>query len=76
MGRFNDEMVSAGVLVVAELAAGEQLAGSHLLPSVRGELLTRLGRTEEARSELSRAVGLCRNAAERTVLERKIAELR
>ncbi len=46
--------------------------GSHLLPSVRGELLTRLGRTEEARSELQRAVRLCRNARERAVLERKL----
>ena len=47
---------AAALPVVDDLVAGEQLAGSHLLPSVRGELLTRLGRTEEARSELARAV--------------------
>lgn len=49
--------------------------GSHLLPSVRGELLTRLGRAEEAREELSLAVRLCDNERERTVLERKLAAL-
>jgi predicted RNA polymerase sigma factor len=42
---------------------------------VRGELLTRLGRTDEARSELVRAARLCANARERSVLERKIREL-
>jgi predicted RNA polymerase sigma factor len=41
------------------------------LPAVRGELLTRLGRVEEARTELGRAVELCANAREREVLERK-----
>ncbi|QBI21938.1 sigma-70 family RNA polymerase sigma factor [Egibacter rhizosphaerae] len=61
--------------VVDDLAGSERLAGSHLLPSVRGELLTRLGRTEEARSELSRAVDLCANYRERAVLERKLGDL-
>lgn len=61
--------------LVDELVASERLAGSHLLPSVRGELLTRLGRTEEARSELARAMLLCANARERAVLERKLAEI-
>ncbi|MBT2207135.1 RNA polymerase sigma factor [Actinomadura sp. NEAU-AAG7] len=51
------------------------LPSSHLLPSVRGELLTRLGRTGEARAELVRAVGLCGNDRERTLLEKKIAAL-
>ena len=66
---------AAALRVVDDLVAGGQLAGSHLLPSVRGELLTRLGRTEEARSELERAVELCGNARERAVLERKIRDL-
>ncbi|MER7546800.1 DUF6596 domain-containing protein [Spirillospora sp. NPDC127506] len=65
---------AAALPVVDALAAGA-LAGSHLLPTVRGELLTRLGRTAEARAELERAAGLCRNERERTVLERKIAAL-
>ncbi len=47
---------AAALRVVDDLVTSERLAGSHLLPSVRGELLTRLGRTEEARSELARAV--------------------
>jgi RNA polymerase sigma factor (sigma-70 family) len=62
---------AAGLRVVDELVAAGALAGSHLLPSVRGELLTRLGRVEEARAELGRAVGLCGNARERELLERK-----
>jgi RNA polymerase sigma factor (sigma-70 family) len=66
---------AAALRAVDDLVAGEQLAGSHLLPTVRGELLTRLGRTDEARSELVRAARLCANARERSVLERKIREL-
>jgi RNA polymerase sigma factor (sigma-70 family) len=66
---------AAGLVVVDELAASEQLAGSHLLPSVRGELLIRLGRTGQATSELERAVELCRNDVERGVLERKLRSL-
>jgi RNA polymerase sigma factor (sigma-70 family) len=62
---------AAGLRVVDELAAAGALAGSHLLPGVRGELLTRLGRVEEARAELGRAAGLCGNARERELLERK-----
>jgi hypothetical protein len=61
----------AALRVVDDLAAGGALPGSHLLPSVRGELLARLGRTEEARAELTRAAGLCGNAREQELLERK-----
>jgi predicted RNA polymerase sigma factor len=61
--------------VVDELAASGRLSGSYLLPSVRGELLVRLGRTAEARTELELAARLCRNARERSVLLRKAAAL-
>jgi len=61
--------------LVDELVATDRLAGSHLLPTVRGELLTRLGRTAEARAELELAARLCRNARERSVLLRKAAAL-
>ncbi|WP_106970380.1 RNA polymerase sigma factor [Kitasatospora phosalacinea] len=61
--------------VVDELVATDRLPGSHLLPGVRGELLTRLGRTAEARTELELAARLCRNARERAVLLRKAAAL-
>lgn len=61
--------------MVDELAASGRLSGSHLLPSVRGELLVRLGRTAQARTELELAARLCRNARERSVLLRKAAAL-
>ncbi|MCE6997111.1 RNA polymerase sigma factor [Saccharothrix sp. S26] len=61
--------------IVDGLAGSDAFANSYLLPSVRGELLRRLGRAEEARVELERAVGLCGNERERAVLERKVAEL-
>jgi RNA polymerase sigma factor (sigma-70 family) len=61
--------------IVDELVATDRLSGSHLLPSVRGELLTRLGRMAEARAELELAARLCRNLRERSVLLRKAAEL-
>ncbi|MEU7528229.1 DUF6596 domain-containing protein [Saccharothrix sp. NPDC042600] len=65
----------AALPIVDGLAAGGAFAGSHLLPSVRGELLTRLGRKGEAREELTRAVELCGNERERGLLTRKLADL-
>jgi RNA polymerase sigma factor (sigma-70 family) len=61
--------------IVDELVASDRLSGSHLVPSVRGELLARLGRTAEARAELELAARLCRNDRERAVLLRKAAAL-
>ncbi|GAB2690396.1 RNA polymerase sigma factor [Kitasatospora kifunensis] len=61
--------------MVDELAASGRLSGSYLLPSVRGELLVRLGRSAEARAELELAARLCRNAREQSVLLRKAAAL-
>ena len=61
-------------LVDALVEAGD-LANSHLLPGVRGELLTRLGRTDEARVELESAVRLCPSERERDVLREKLAAL-
>jgi predicted RNA polymerase sigma factor len=66
---------AAGLDLADAIAAGGELEGSHLLPTVRGELLTRLGRRAEAQSALQQAVALCTNAAERRALERKIDEL-
>ncbi|WUH95765.1 RNA polymerase sigma factor [Streptomyces sp. NBC_00433] len=59
---------AAGLALVDALAAGGALEGYHLLPSVRGDLLARLGRTAEAREEFVRAAGLTRNGAERALL--------
>ena len=64
-----------GLALVEALSARGELNGSHLLPAVRGELLTRLGRGGEARAALVQAVELCGNAAERAALERKISAL-
>ncbi len=66
---------AAALPIVDELAAAGTLAGSHLLPSVRGELLTRLGRTAAAREALTEAVRLCGNAREKAVLDRKLRAL-
>lgn len=65
----------AGLAVVDALADAPGLRGSHLLPSVRGELLARLGRIEEARSELVTAAALAGNERQRAVLEAKAAGL-
>ena len=64
-----------GLVLVDEIASRGELAHSHLLPAVRGEFLTRLGRREEARTALLQAAELCGSAAERVVLERKINEV-
>lgn len=66
---------AAALRVVDDLTSGGGLGGSHLLPSVRGELLARLGRTEQAREELADAARRCGNARERAVLERKLRDL-
>ena len=61
--------------IVDGLVAEGALRRSHLLPSVRGELLARLGRTEEARSELIAAAALAGNDRESVVLRAKAAAL-
>ncbi|MCP2326935.1 RNA polymerase sigma factor (sigma-70 family) [Hamadaea flava] len=61
--------------IVDELIASDRLPGSHLVPTVRGELLARLGRRPEARAELELAARLCTNERERSVLVRKAAAL-
>jgi RNA polymerase sigma-70 factor, ECF subfamily len=58
----------AGLALVDPLRSEPSLRTYHLLPSVRGDLLARLGRTEEARRELERAAALTRNARERELL--------
>lgn len=66
---------AAALPIVDDLMASGALAGSHLLPSVRGELLTRLGREAEARTEIEQALRLCANTRERAILSRKLALL-
>ena len=71
MANGPDEALS----IVDDLIATDRLSGSYLVPSVRGELLRRLGRAAEARTELELAARLCGNVRERSVLLRKAAEL-
>ena len=59
---------AAGLEVVDALSTGGALAGYHLLPSVRGDLLAKLGRFDEARAEFELAASLTRNARERELL--------
>ena len=58
----------AGLELVDMLTSDTALANYHLLPSVRGDLLKKLGRLDEARSEFERAATLTRNAPERELL--------
>jgi RNA polymerase sigma factor (sigma-70 family) len=57
-----------GLAIVEELRDEPRLKGSHLLPTVRGDLLEKLGRTAEARAEFLRAAELTGNDGERTLL--------
>jgi len=59
---------AAGLELVDALANEPSLAGYHLLPAARGDLLSRLGRHDEARTEFARAASLTRNAREQKVL--------
>jgi len=59
---------AAGLELVEALAAEPSLKAYHLLPSVRGDLLARLGRYDEARTEFERAAALTRNTRERELL--------
>ncbi|HEV2132238.1 MAG TPA: RNA polymerase sigma factor, partial [Longimicrobiaceae bacterium] len=65
---------AAGLELVDTLTSEPSLKSYHLLPSVRGDLLAKLGRLDEARAELERAASLTRNARERELLlERALA---
>jgi predicted RNA polymerase sigma factor len=62
---------SAGLAIVDRLATEPALAGYHHLPSVRADLLARLGRYAEAAVEFRQAAALTQNIPERTVLLRR-----
>jgi predicted RNA polymerase sigma factor len=58
----------AGLDLTDALQGEKALAGYHLLPSVRGDLLAKLGRNDEARAEFARAASMTRNAREKALL--------
>jgi RNA polymerase sigma-70 factor, ECF subfamily len=62
------EGAAAGLEIVDAIASEPLLASYHLLPSVRGDLLEKLGRREEAALEFERAASLTQNAREQAVL--------
>ena len=66
---------AAGLELVDELVVEGSLDGYHLLSSVRGDLLAKLGRKEEARAEFELAASMTRNAPERTLLLDRAASL-
>jgi RNA polymerase sigma factor (sigma-70 family) len=66
---------AAGLEIVDALADEPALANYHLLPSVRGDLLKKLGRMDEARAEFERAAALTRNAREREMLLERVRAL-
>jgi RNA polymerase sigma-70 factor (ECF subfamily) len=64
---------AAGLALVDALASEPSLKAYHLLPSVRGDLLFKLGRFDEARAEFERAGAVTRNARERELLLERAA---
>jgi RNA polymerase sigma factor (sigma-70 family) len=64
---------AAGLEIVDQLTSEPSLRSYHLLPSVRGDLLAKLGRQDEARAEFERAASLTRNARERDLLLERAA---
>jgi RNA polymerase sigma factor (sigma-70 family) len=67
---------AAGLDLVDALTTEPALKNYHLLPSVRGDLLAKLGRFDEARPEFERAAALTKNARERELLLARAAEAR
>nr|WP_281176288.1 RNA polymerase sigma factor [Pseudonocardia acaciae] len=65
---------AAGLALVDQLTSAPALKSYHLLPSVRGDLLVKLGRRDEARAEFERAAALTANERERALLTQRAAE--
>jgi predicted RNA polymerase sigma factor len=64
---------AAGLAIADALLSEPTLEGYHLLPAVRGDLLAKLGRRDEARAEFERAASLTRNGRERALLRDRAA---
>jgi RNA polymerase sigma-70 factor (ECF subfamily) len=66
---------AAGLRIIDALVAGDRLAGYHLLPAVRADLLRRLDRPAEAAAAYQDALVLATNEADRRFLRRRVAEM-
>jgi RNA polymerase sigma factor (sigma-70 family) len=60
---------------IAPLAGDSALAGYHLFPSVRGDLLMKMGRLSEAREEIQRAIAMTKNLREQELLANKLKQI-
>ena len=67
---------AAGLALVDALVREPSLANYHLLPSVRGDLLQKLGRLEEARAEFENAASLAKNEREKRLLKARADSVR
>jgi RNA polymerase sigma-70 factor (ECF subfamily) len=65
---------AAGLASLDALATEPALANYHLFPSVRGDLLVKLGRYAEAREELQRALAMTDNVREHELLSKKLKQ--
>ncbi|MFE2407759.1 RNA polymerase sigma factor [Kitasatospora sp. NPDC059408] len=75
VARAMAEGPAVGLDLVGRLAEDPRLAGYHLLPATRADLLRRLGRRPEAAAAYREALGLTASAAERRYLRRRLAEV-
>jgi RNA polymerase sigma-70 factor (ECF subfamily) len=66
---------AAGLHALDAIAAEPALINYHLLPSVRGDLLVKLGRYAEAREELQQAIAMTKNRREHELLSKKLSRL-
>jgi len=66
---------SAGLAAVDRIAADPALTGYHLLPSVRGDLLMKMGRFTEAREEIQRAITMTENLREQELLTERLKQI-
>jgi predicted RNA polymerase sigma factor len=66
---------AAGLDALDSLAAGSALAGYHLLPSVRGDLLMKMGRFTEAHEEIQRAMAMTQNLREQELLLERLKHI-
>jgi RNA polymerase sigma-70 factor (ECF subfamily) len=66
---------AAGLDAVDRLTAEPALAGYHLLPSVRGDLLMKIGRFTEAREEIQRAIAITQNLREQELLMERLRQI-
>ena len=66
---------NAGLVALEPLQTEPALAGYHLLPSVRGDFLIKLGRFTEARQEIERAITLTQNHREQELLKERLTNI-